>query len=116
MTGTEAVAQVRSRRGKEDCFIKWWRNHDDFVEFELIDQFLGRVAADGIVDGFELYDLAGMWRLFLDLNPDQLALVTSEGTELIQWTWRDAEGRERLSSYPFTPLGLKSLMDEEFFA
>lgn len=116
MTGTEAVEQVRAQREERHCFVKWWRTHDDFVEFELIDPFLAGTGPSNIIDGFELFDLAGMWQLFLDLNPDRLSRVKRNGDELIEWRWQDSDGQDRLSSYPYTPAGLKALIDEEFFA
>lgn len=116
MTGREAAAQVQARRKAGDCFVKWWRTADDLVDFELIDPFLAKVANGQEVDGFDLLDLEGMWRVFTDLNPDQVTREVRKGEEVILWKWRDSTGREKVSSYPFTPAGLKALIDNDFFA
>ena len=116
MTGREAVAQVQARRKDKDCFVKWWRTADDLVDFELIDPFLARVANGETVDGFELLDLEGMWQLFTNLNPDQVTRETVNGEEVILWKWEDGAGNEKVTSFPFTPDGLKALIDNDFFA
>ena len=116
MTGREAVAQVQARRKEGDCFVKWWRQADDLVDFELIEPFLAKVASGQAVDGLELLDLEGMWRLFTELNPDQVTRTVQSGTEVIQWIWQDGQGHEKVNIYPFTPAGLKSLIDNDFFA
>lgn len=116
MTGREAVAQVQARRNEGDCFVKWWRTADDLVDFELIDPFLAKVANGETVDGFELLDLEAMWRLFTNLNPDQVTRETGNGEEVILWKWQDGAGNEKVTSFPFTPVGLKALIDNDFFA
>lgn len=116
MTGREAAAQVQALRKERDCFVKWWRTADDLVDFELIDPFLAKVANGQSVDGFELLDQEGMWRLFTDLNPDQVTRTTQNGEEIILWKWQDGAGQEKVNSYPFTPAGLKALIDNDFFA
>lgn len=116
MTGREAAAQVQALRKEGDCFVKWWRTADDVVDFELIDPFLAKVENGQSVDGFELLGLEGMWRVFTDLNPDQVTRTVQNGGEIILWKWQDGAGNEKVSSYPFTPEGLKSLIDNDFFA
>jgi hypothetical protein len=116
MKGNDAVQQVMAQRTGAHRFIKWWRKDNDFVDFELIDTFLGHVKADDAIDGFELLDMERMWDVLLSLNPDTLSRGRRNGEEIIRWTWLDRDGSEKTTIYPFTAEALMTLIDTEFFA
>ena len=73
MRGNDVIQQVMAQRTGVHRFIKWWRKDSDFVDFELIDIFLGHVKADDTIDGFELLDMEKMWDVLLSLNPGTLS-------------------------------------------
>ena len=116
MRGRDAVQQVRASRTGGQNFVKWWRKDNDFVDFELIDEFLGHVKADEEIDGFELFDMERMWELLHTLNPDTLSRERRNGEEVIAWRWVDRDGNNRTTTYPFTPEAIMTLIDTEFFA
>lgn len=116
MTGSEVLEQMRAQRNANHCCIKWWRKEKDFVDFELIDSFVKQVKPDDIIDGFKLLDLEQMWEALLDLDPDKLVRVKKGDQELIEWVWHDKAGMEQTSIYPFTPQGIITILNDEFFA
>ena len=68
------------------------------------------------MDGYELLDLDQMWGIFVGLNPDCLERDFVDGTMMIRWRWLDRDGAERSTLHPYTPQGLKTLIDNDFFA
>jgi hypothetical protein len=57
-----------------------------------------------------------MWQTLIELDPDKLTRVKREGREVVEWGWKDSNGIEKKSVYPFTPGGLMTLIDDDFFA
>ncbi len=116
MRGRDVVNEVKRQQTENLCFIKWWSKEKDFVDFELTDTFVGQAHGDEVIDGFELLDMERMWQVFTGLNPDNLSREKRNGDEVIRWVWFDKDGTERVNYYPFTPEGLKKLIDTDFFA
>ncbi|KAF0216287.1 MAG: hypothetical protein FD174_3741 [Geobacteraceae bacterium] len=116
MTGNEVMRQIEAQRNANHCCIKWWREEKDFVDFELIDRFIEQVKPDDIVDGFALLDLEQMWKVLTNLDPDKLMRVKKGDGEVIEWVWSDRDGKEKTSIYPFTPEGIMTILNDEFFA
>lgn len=116
MTGSEVLQQIKAQRTEGHAFIKWHRKEKGFVDFELIDRFLERLKPEDIIDGFSLLDLEEMWKVLTDLDPDKLARVKKGDREIIQWEWAGKDGAEKTSVYPFTPEGIMTILNDEFFA
>ncbi len=116
MTGNEVVAQVQGQRSTAHCCIKSWGKDRKLVDFELIDQFIARAKGEDAFDGFELLDLEQMWRVLTELDPDNLQRVQTRDGEIIEWVWRDRDGREARNRYPFSAEGIMSIMNDELFA
>jgi len=111
-------AELQEKIGKErqpgDCFIKWWGDDEALVDYELLDRFLEKEASIGEVAGFELFDMDGMWGVITELDPDPLSRVREGDREIIRWAWYDRQGKEYVTTFPFTPEGVMELMESEF--
>lgn len=116
MTGNEVVRRLKTEQKAGHFFIKWWRKESDFVDFALIEKFIGDVQPNEIIDGFELLDMERMWNVLISMDPDNLARVKKNGEEVIHWAWVNREGQEQASVFPFTPEGIMQLFDDEFFS
>lgn len=116
MTRSEVCAQIVAQRGEHHHFIKTWESGHTFVDVELIDRFLQQCDGHGTIEGFELLDLEQTWQLLIELDPDNLQRVRKETGEVIEWEWRNGEGAIRKTVYPFTPAGIMTIIDDEFFA
>lgn len=115
LTRDEVIEQIASRRREGECFVRSWEEGHSFVDIDLIDRFVA--AGKGrAIEGFELLDLEQTWQALIDLDPDKLTRVKRNGEEVIEWQWRDSQGRERTTVYPFTPEGIMTIIDEELFS
>ena len=116
MTRNDVTERIAAQRRPEHCFIKSWGAGHKFVDFDLIDRFIGTAGRDERIEGFELLDIEAMWQALIELDPDKLVRVKSGGGEVIEWLWRDSDGTEKKRVYPFTPEGIMTIVDDEFFA
>lgn len=116
LTRSEVIDQIITKRTPGQYFIKAWENGHTFVDIDLIERYLNRPDKDSPIEGFELLDMEQMWQTLIDLDPDKLTRVKRLEGEVIEWTWKDSHGKERTTTYPFTPEGIMSIIDDEFFA
>jgi hypothetical protein len=117
MTRSEIIDQINGQRRTEQCFIKSWETGHTFVDFDLIERFIDkRGGMDGAIEGFELLDMDQMWQSLIELDPDMLMRNKSGEREIIEWVWRDSDGTDKKTVYPFTPDGIMTIIDDEFFA
>ncbi len=116
MTRKEAIERIRSERRAGHCCVKLWQDNHRIVDFELIDKYVDDSEADDTIEGFELLDLEQMWEALTALDPDNLNRVGTVGGEVIEWWWTDRNGAEKKNSYPFSPEGILTIMNDEFFA
>jgi hypothetical protein len=116
MTRSEVVEQIAARRKQKQFFIKTWETGQTFVDFDLIERFISTLGENRALEGFELLDMEQMWQALIELDPDKLQRVKSGGSEVIEWLWQDQNGVEKKTVYPFTPAGIMTIIDDEFFA
>ena len=115
MNHAELKDKIATIRQAGHCIIKWWGNDKALVDYELLDRFMERCDSIPEVAGFELYDLNGVWQVLTELDPDPLSREKVEDREVIQWRWKDKNGKEHLTTFPYTPEGVMELMESEFF-
>ena len=116
LTRSEVIEQISAQRRREECFIKCWETGHTFVDIDLIERFIDKPVQKGAIEGFELLNLEQMWQTLIDLDPDKLMRVKSGDSEIIEWVWKDGNGNEKKNVYPFTPEGVMTIIDDEFFA
>ena len=116
ITRSEIIEQIAVHRTEKQFFIKSWQTGQTFVDFDLIERFISRQGQDRVLEGFELLDMEQMWQALIELDPDKLQRVKSGGSEVIEWLWQDQNGLEKKNVYPFTPAGIMTIIDDEFFA
>ena len=116
MTRSEIAEKIALQRRKEHCFIRSWTAGHTFIDFDLIDRFLQKLGQNSSIEGFELLDIEQMWQTLIDLDPDKLLRVKSGEGEVIEWLWKDSDGKEKKNLYPFSPDGIMTIIDDDFFA
>lgn len=116
LTRSEVIDQIILKRTSGQYFIKAWEKGHTFVDIDLIERYLDKPGHEGPIEGFELLDMEQMWQTLIDLDPDKLVRVKRLSGEVIEWTWKDSHGNERKTFYPFTPEGIMTIIDDEFFA
>lgn len=115
MPKSEVIAQIAVQRRAEHCFVKSWGVGHKFVDFDLIDRFIQKPGQEDAIEGFELLDIEQMWQILIDLDPDKLLRVKTGEGEVIEWDWVDSSGVEKKTFYPFSPEGIMTIIDDEFF-
>ncbi len=116
MNRNEVIEQITTQRTEEHCFIKSWGTGHKFADFDLIDRFIRKEGESGQIEGFELLGLEQMWQILIDLDPDKLTRVTRDDGEVIEWLWDTRDGSQKKRVFPFSPEGIMTIIDEEFFA
>jgi hypothetical protein len=115
LTRSEVIQQIKSERSAQQFFIKSWESGKTFIDFDLIDRFIDKCGQGRAIEGFELLDMEQMWQALIELDPDKLQRVKIGGSEVIEWLWQDQAGKEKKTVYPFTPAGIMTIIDDEFF-
>ena len=116
LTRSEVIEQIAAQRRAKQFFIKSWETGQTFVDFDLIERFISKRSQDRAIEGFELLDMDQMWQVLIELDPDKLQRVKRGEGEVIEWLWQDQNGAEKKTVYPFTPAGIMTIIDDEFFA
>jgi hypothetical protein len=116
ITRNEVIEQIAARRTEKQFFIKTWETGQTFVDFDLLERFISRHGEGRVFEGFELLDMEQMWQALIELDPDKLQRVKNGSSEVIEWLWQDQNGVEKKTVYPFSPTGIMTIIDDEFFA
>lgn len=116
MQGYELVKEIRNQKNAhpERVFIKWWRNEEDFVDFDLVVRFLENLENSTSIGGFELIDQEEMWRTVESRCKGKVSRVQRNGDLVLRWTPPPgAEVEEKITEYPYTPESLLKILDIE---
>ncbi|MCM0080924.1 hypothetical protein L4X63_04910 [Geomonas sp. Red32] len=117
MQGYELAKSVRTERSKypDKIFIKWWRNEEDWIDFDLVARFLDTVDFGTDISGFSLIDQEEMWQVIEERAKGRATRVDrGDGNYVILYSPPEkAEMVERLPEYPYTPETLVKILDAE---
>ncbi len=111
MTGYELIKAIREQRDSSHRFIKFWRKEEDFLDFDLLDRFLGNLRDDQVVDGFELLDTDAMWDTVRQVAGGKVVTRTvRDGKDILLWT--DTQGLVT-KELPYNDESLITIFDAE---
>lgn len=110
MTGYELTKAISELRGSNHSFIKFWRKEEDFLDFDLLDRFLGNLRDDQVIDGFELLSSDAMWDQVRQVAGKVVTRTVKEGKDILLWT--DAQGTVT-KELPFNEESLIAIFDAE---
>jgi len=116
MQGYELVKQVKQEKSAhpDRLFIKWWRNEEDFIDFDLVTRFLENLKESTMIGGFELIDQEEMWRTVENRCQGRVSKERRGGDWVLRWTPPEgAEVEETQDEYPYTPESLLKILDAE---
>lgn len=116
MQGYELVKQVREEKSAhpERVFIKWWRNEEDFIDFDLVGRFLDNLKESTKIGGFELIDQEEMWRTVEARCGGRISKERRDGDWVVRWDPPSGvEVEDRRDEYPYTPESLLKILDME---
>lgn len=111
MTGREIINQVRTEKRADQHFIKWWRKENDFLDYELVDNFFRDARPDDEFSGYELLTTEQMWEALREFDPSAVSRGEREGQEVIFWEQKLSDGSTKSRICPYTPDSLISVFD-----
>lgn len=116
MQGYQLVKQIEAEKSAhpDRMFIKWWRNEEDFIDFDLVSRFLENLKQSTSIGGFELIDQDQMWQTLQARCKDRVAKVQLDGDWVLRWTPpKGKEVEDNRTEYPYTPESLLEILDME---
>lgn len=116
MQGYELVKQIETEKSAhaDRIFIKWWRNEEDFIDFDLVSRFLETLNYSSEISGFELIDQDQMWKAVESRAKGKVSKVQRDGKWMVLWTPpKDAETDMTCTECPYTPETLLKILDAE---
>jgi len=112
MTGEEVRSAIIRQKDTDAQFIKWWRKENDFVDYELLDKFLGRLETGQSFSGFELLDLEQMLETLKRWPGIKVSLERRTHGDFIHWEHRE-KGQTTVEELPYTATSLMQVFDRE---
>ncbi|MBU5611976.1 hypothetical protein [Geomonas azotofigens] len=116
MKGYQLVKEIREAKGAhpDRVFIKWWRNEEDFIDFDLLDRFLQNLKEGEKIDGFELINEDEMWRTLEARCQGRISKVKRDGDWVLQWTPPPNRKVEEVQTeYPYSAESMVKILDSE---
>lgn len=116
MKGYQLVKEIREAKSAHPdlVFIKWWRNEEDFIDFDLLDRFLQNLKESEKIDGFELINEDEMWRTLEARCRGRVRKEQRDGEWILHWTPpSDRKVEEVQTEYPYTAESLVKILDSE---
>ena len=113
MRSDEIIQSIQQGQKDGKAFIKWWRNENDFTDYELFDNFIARAGSGGEFAGFELLDVDEMWDVLKRWKPTGLRRVHTTMGDRIEWQRRTLDGTLKQQSCSLTPESIMYIFDFE---
>jgi len=109
MLGRDVINEINRSREPGHQFISWWRQEQDFLDFDLIDRFLENCTDAEEIGGYDLLGIDAMWDRLLTVVPDRVKIDTRGNEKLVHWEKEDGE----VVQCPFAPEVLMDIFDTE---
>lgn len=103
--------EMGKEEGKE--FIKWWRKENDFVDYELVDNFIRSADAFHEIENFELLDIEQMWQVLKKWKPSGLRHSKSTKGDNIEWEHVSKDGEPHTYTCPYSAHSIMSIFNAE---
>jgi hypothetical protein len=116
MQGYELEKAIERERGAhaDRIFIKWWRNEEDFIDFDLVTRFMSNLKSSTDISGFELIDENEMWRVVQSRAQGKVSKVEKDGNWFVLWTPpKGAETEVTCTECAYSPELLLKILDAE---
>ncbi|GFO67710.1 hypothetical protein GMLC_12890 [Geomonas limicola] len=116
MQGYELVKAIENEKKThaDRIFIKWWRNEEDFIDFDLVSRFLDNLNYSSQISGFELIDQDEMWKTVERRSNGKAKKVERDGEYKVLWTPpKHGETEITCTECPYTPDTLLKILDAE---
>lgn len=112
MRGNEAIAALNKRRTEKDCFVKWWRKEEDFLDYDLIDRFVENTSGGEEIGGIDLLTMDDMWNEVRRVGGSRVTLLHGTNGDRVEWIHKGKTGVQK-NVCAFTPETLMQIFDVE---
>lgn len=112
MKGREVIATLNDKRGEKDCFVKWWRKEEDFLDFDLVDRFIENSSGSEEIGGIDLLTMDQMWNELKRVSGTRVTILSDVDGDKVRWVHRGKTGL-RTELCPYTPETLMTIYDIE---
>jgi hypothetical protein len=112
MRGSEIVKTLEDRMTEKHHFVKWWRNENDFLDYDLVERFVKNTSGNVEIGGIDLLTMDDMWNEVKRVGGARVNLVHDRSGDRIEWVVKGKKGlRTKVCKY--TPQALLTIFDRE---
>lgn len=112
MRGREIIETLDERRNEEHRFVKWWRNEEDFLDYDLLDRFIENSRGSDEIGGIDLVTMDEMWDEVKRIGGTRITLLHDAAGDKVTWTHEGKSGL-RVNVCPYTAETLMEIYDVE---
>ena len=113
MKGSVIAQELRQNKVSETAFIRWWRKENDFVDYELVKNFLADADPNQEFGGYEVLDLQQMWETLQRTAPEHVSREKRGQREVIVWKHQVDEGDQKVEVCNYSPQAVMTIFDVE---
>jgi len=112
MRESEILKVIEERRNENHHFVKWWRKEEDFLDYELIENFIKNAGSNKELGGFDLLTMDDMWKELKRIAGERVELVHDATGDNVKWEHHGKTGiKNQVCAY--TPETLMTIFDVE---
>ena len=112
MLGLEIESMLKADRSGHYQFVKWWRKENDFVDYDLIDNFMARLSDSEEFDGIELLTMDDMWQEVQRVAGARVKKIHEKSGDSVEWEHAGKTGIHRKVCV-YCPETLMTIFDVE---
>lgn len=112
MKGHEILKLLAAQRDENHQFIKWWRQEDDFIDYDIIDRFIENFSGKTEMGGFYLLTIEEMWAELQRIAGTRVQLTHDSAGDKVEWVHHGKSGTTT-QVCPYNPETLMTIFDIE---
>jgi len=112
MRGQEIITILQDKRNEKDCFVKWWRKEEDFLDYDLVDRFMANFSGAEEIGGISLLNMDEMWEELKRIGGTRVVLLHDAGGDKVRWVHKGKNGITT-EICPYTAETLMAIFDTE---
>ena len=112
MRESEILKRIKEQRNENHRFVKWWRKENDFVDYDLIEEFMEDAGCNKELGGLDLLTMNDMWNELKRITGTRLKLVHDTSGDKVEWVHQGKTGTTN-QVCAYTPETLMTIFDVE---
>ncbi|MBL0226065.1 MAG: hypothetical protein IPQ16_10990 [Geobacteraceae bacterium] len=112
MRGHDIITAINDRRTGTYCFFTWWRNEEDFLDYDLIERFMENSGGCREIGRVDLLTLDDMWNDVRRVYGSRIVLLHGKDGRKVEWIHSLKTGVKK-NTCAYTPETLIQIYDVE---